>query len=138
VQVVSALNINFVKCWDGAYLETPDDLVAALIRHLALEVFPRTGLVLLLLAARILLRVVVDVGINALLQGTGTGAEALAGIDARGAARLLVTSGGVGEVLGIGRSAGVGGSSRLVRGVLDVLLRVASVETLGLLLQVVL
>jgi hypothetical protein len=64
------------------YLQTPDDLLAALLRDLPLEVLPSTGLVLVSLPARILLGVVVDIGVDALLQSVGSGTSALSGIDA--------------------------------------------------------
>jgi hypothetical protein len=97
---VSDLHFLF-PLFKAAYLQTPDDLVATLLGHLPLEVLPSTGLILLLLPAGVLLGVVVDVGINALLQGVGASAGTGAGINTGRTALLLVTGSGVGEILRI-------------------------------------
>jgi hypothetical protein len=121
-----------------AHLETPDDLVAALLGNLALEVLPRTGLVLLLLLARDLLGVAVNVGIDTVLQGVGTSTGTTAGVDTGRPALRLVASSSLAKVLGVVRSAGVSSRCGLVGGMLDVLLWVTAIDTLSLLLQVLL
>jgi hypothetical protein len=132
------LVVRVLLTFNNHLLEAPDDLVATLLGNLALEVLLGALAVFLLLSARSLLGVIISVGVDALLQSVKSSLGAAPSIDARRSTSLLVTSSRLGNVSWVAGSIRVGLGRGLVGGVLDILLRVTSVDSLSLVLQVVL